>query len=172
MFKTLQGRIAPLFSSAQARKSGRAGLHGACVVVLAGLAIQLALGMVVNMYVDIPASDAQASYLREIETAPAMLTAHAVTGLVVLAVAVVLLLRAIALRDGAVLIPAAAGLMAVLGAFGAGEAFVKNGADSASLAMAILTGVALLCYTGLHAIIGKEAHARQRAREYHADLVN
>lgn len=171
MFKTLQGRVAPLFSTAQARRSGRAGLHGACVLVLAGLAIQLALGMILNIYVAIPSGDARASYLREIETAPAMLTAHAVTGLVVLGVAVILLLRSIALRDGAVLFPAVAGLMAVLGAFGAGEAFVKNGADSTSLAMAILTGAALLCYTGLHAVIGRSP-TTQNAGQYRADIAD
>lgn len=160
MFRMMQEQVSPLFSTTRAQSSGRAGLHGACVVVLAGLAIQLALGMILNLYGTVPAGDARASYLREIETAPAMLTAHAVIGLVVLVSAVVLLLRAIALRDMAVLLPTAGGLAAVLGAFGAGEAFVKNGDNSTSLAMAILTGVALLCYTALHAIIGKRSRSR------------
>lgn len=172
MFKMLQGRVTTISSVAEAQRPGRAGLHGACVVVLAGLAVQLVLGMFLNLYVTIPAGDARASYLREIETAPAMLTAHAVTGLVVLASAVILLLRAIAMRDKAVLLPAVAGLAAVLGAFGAGEAFVKNGDNGTSLAMAALTGVALLCYIGLHAIIGKRPRAREDTREYQADLAN
>ncbi|MGH3167048.1 MAG: hypothetical protein ACRDN0_14315 [Trebonia sp.] len=56
---------------------GRARLHQACLIILTGLAIQLALGMILNLYIAVPAGDARASYLREIETAPAMLTAHA-----------------------------------------------------------------------------------------------
>ena len=47
---------------------------------------------------------------------------------------------------------AAAGLTAIGGAFAAGEIFVRNGQSSASLAMAILTGVALLCYVGTLAL--------------------
>ena len=47
---------------------------------------------------------------------------------------------------------AAAGLTAIGGAFGAGEIFVRNGQPGASLAMAILTGIALLCYVGMLAL--------------------
>jgi hypothetical protein len=140
------------------------------VVVLAALAIQLAIGMVLNLYVTVPADDARASYLQEIQTAPVMLTVHALLGLAVLASAAILLLQAIALRDVLVLTPAAAGLLAVLGAFGAGEMFVKNGDSGTSLTMAILTCVALLCYIGLHAIIGRHDRDRKRARQYRADL--
>jgi len=43
---------------------------------------------------------------------------------------------------------AAAGLTAIGGAFAAGEIFVHNGQSGASLATALLTGVALLCYIG------------------------
>jgi hypothetical protein len=43
---------------------------------------------------------------------------------------------------------AAAGLTAIGGAFASGEIFVRNGQSAASLAMALLTGVALLCYIG------------------------
>jgi hypothetical protein len=176
MFEILQQHLMPVFSVANARRMGRAGLHWACVIVLIGLVIQLALGMVLNLYITIPADDARASYLREIETAPGMLTAHALVGLLVLAAAGILLLRAIALRDALVITPVAAGLAATIGAFAAGEVFVKNGDNSASLSMAVLTGAALLCYIILHAIISRHAIiGRQRAlaregRPYSADL--
>ncbi len=79
-----------------------------------------------NLYTVIPAGDAQVSYLREIETAPGMLTAHALLALLLLATAGIMLLRAIALRDMTVIALVAAGLAALLGAFAAGEEFVKN----------------------------------------------
>jgi hypothetical protein len=132
---------------------GRAGLHQPCLIILAGLTIQLALGLVLNLYVAVPASDAQASYLREIETAPVALTAHALVALLLIATAALMLLRAIALRDVAVIALVATGLAALLGAFVAGEVFVRNGADSTSLTMGMLTGASLLCYIILEAVI-------------------
>ncbi len=156
MFEMLKGRLMPIISAERARRMGRACLHQACLVIMIGLVIQLALGMVLNLYVAIPAADARASYLREIETAPLALTAHALLALLLLATAGLMLLRAIALRDRMVIALVGAGLAALLGAFAAGELFVKDNADSASLSMAFLTGVALLCYAVLQAIIVRQ----------------
>ena len=164
MFEMLQERLMPLFSAETARRMGRAGLRQPCLVILTGLAVQLALGMVLNLYITIPVADARASYLREIETAPGVLTAHALVALLLLATAGVMLLRAIALRDMAVIALVAAGLTALLGAFAAGELFVKDNETSASLAMAMLTGTALLCYACLQAVIIRQRPlVRERA---------
>jgi hypothetical protein len=161
----------PVFSTANARRMGRDGLYWACLVVLIGLVVQIVLGMILNLYITIPAADARASYLREIETAPGMLTAHTLVGLLLLAAASILLLRAIALRDMAVIALAASGLAALLGAFAAGEVFVRNGERSASLSMAILTDVALLCNICLQAIIiRRRPLVRKGADGYRADL--
>jgi hypothetical protein len=153
MFEMLQVHLVPFLSAANARRMGRAGLHQPCLIILTGLVIQLALGMILNLYIAIPADGTRTSYLREIETAPGMLTAHALVALLILATAGTLLLRAVALRDMAVIALVAAGLAALLGAFAAGEVFVRNDESSASLCMAILTGAALLCYIFLQAII-------------------
>jgi hypothetical protein len=170
MFGMLQGRFMSVFSTANARRMGRAGLHWACLVVLIGLVIQLVMGMILNLYITIPAA-ARASYLREVETAPGMLTAHVLVAVLLLAAACILLLRAIALRDMAVITPAAAGFAALLGSFAAGEVFVRNGERSASLSMAILTSVALLCNICLQAIIIRQRSAvRGGAVGYRADL--
>jgi lysylphosphatidylglycerol synthetase-like protein (DUF2156 family) len=155
-----------IFSAGNARRMGRAGLHQACLLILTGLVIQLALGMILNLYIAIPAADARASYLREVETAPGMLTAHALVALLLLATSGVMLLRAIALRDTAVIALAATGLAALLGAFAAGEAFVRDSGSSASLSMAILTGVALLCYICLQAIISGERPRSPEGRRW------
>ena len=70
--------------------------------------------------------------------------------------------RAVAVRDRLLAVLAAAGLAAIAGAFAAGEIFVRNGMPFASLAMAVLTGVALLCYVGTLALA---TAARQRGTE-------
>ncbi len=60
--------------------------------------------------------------------------------------------RAVGSRDRLLAVLATGGLTAIGGAFGAGEIFVRSGQDTASLAMAVLTGVALLCYIGTLAL--------------------
>ncbi len=162
MFEMLQERLMPIFSADYARRMGRAGLHHACLVVMAGLAIQLALGTVLNLYVPISHADSRASYLREIETAPVALTAHALVALLLLATAALMLLRAIALRDMVAIALVATGLAALVGAFASGELFVRDDGSSASLSMAISSGVALLCFTSLQAVIVQQ---RSRALE-------
>ncbi len=152
MFEMLQERLILVLSAANTRRMGRAGLHRPCLIILTGLVIQLALGMILNLYIAIPAAGGRTSYLREIETAPGMLTAHALLAMLILATEGILLVRAVALRDMAVIAPVAAGLAGLLGAFAAGEVFVRNDKSSASLSMAILTGAALLCYICLQAV--------------------
>ena len=60
--------------------------------------------------------------------------------------------KAVAEGDRLLAVLAATGLTAIGAAFGAGEIFVRNGQPGASLAMAVLTGVALLCYVGTLAL--------------------
>ena len=48
-----------------------------------------------------------------------------------------------------------AGLLVILGAFGAGSSFTKDGSNGASLAMALLAAVAMLCYAANLVILGK-----------------
>ena len=125
---------------------GLTGLRLPCMATLIALAVQFSLGTFVNLYVPVSASDAHASYLREIKTAPVALTAHALLGLLLIGAAGLLLLRAIRIRDGLMIATVAAGFAAISGAFAAGEVFVRNGQSGTSLAMAVLTGVALVCY--------------------------
>ena len=56
-----------------------------------------------------------------------------------------MLVRAIVARRRPAIASSAAGLAAIAAAF-SGATFVSNGQEGASMAMAILTGVALLCY--------------------------
>jgi hypothetical protein len=143
------------------RRTGQAGLRRMSVAALVMLVVQYGLGIFLNLYVSIPASDAHAGFFQEIATAPLALTVHALLGLGLIGTAVLLVARAVGVRDRLLAVLATAGLTAIGGAFGAGEIFVKNGQSSASLAMAILTGAALLCYVGVLAL-AERAAARSR----------
>jgi hypothetical protein len=134
------------------RRPVRAGLRRACLAALIMLVAQYGLGIFLNLYVAVPASDAHAGIFGEIATAPLVLTVHALLGLALIAAAILLVVRAVSVGDRLLAVLAAAGLTAIGGAFAAGEIFVRNGQSSASLAMAILTGVALLCYVGTLAL--------------------
>jgi hypothetical protein len=161
MFTMLQGLVTPIISGKAARERGPAGLRPLCLVALIALVIQFVLGTILNLYVTIP-DYSRASYLQEIEKAPAYLTAHALVGLVLLGTAVLLLFQAAALRAPAIITLLATGLAALLGAFIAGEAFVKDGADTSSLWMSLLTGIALTSYISVQAMIATAAR-RQAA---------
>jgi aspartate oxidase len=65
----------------------------------------------------------------------------------------VLVFRAVQAKSGAVLATSIAGLVAILAAGGAGSSFAQDGADGASLGMAIATAVAMLCYAANLVII-------------------
>jgi hypothetical protein len=113
------------------------------------LVAQYGLGIFLNLYVSVPASDHDAGLAHEIASGPGSLTLHATLGLVLIVTSVVLLVRAIAVRSPVIILLVALALTAILGAFAAGEVFVRGGgSNSASLIMAFLTGVALLCDIG------------------------
>jgi hypothetical protein len=129
-----------------------------CLATMLMLAVQFSLGMIVNLYVSVPASDQHASFAQEVRTAPFALTLHVLVGLVLIGAAGVFIVRAAGTRDWLVIVLAGAGLGAILAAFAAGEAFVRNGQTSVSLTMAVLTGAALACYT---AALGRLAAAHR-----------
>ena len=145
------------------RRPGRAGLRRVCVAALIMLVVQYGLGIFLNLYVAVPAADAHAGIFTEIATAPLALTVHALLGLALIGTAILLVVRAVGVGDRLLAWLAAAGLTAIGGAFGAGEIFVRNGMPGASLAMAVLTGVALLCYVGTLALA--TAAQREVARQ-------
>ena len=154
-----------LARSGQARPGrpgrGRPAVGRMSAIALVMLVLQYGLGMILNFYVEVPAADAHAGIFTEIATAPLALTAHALLGVCLAGTAVLAVARAMALRDRTLAVLAAAGLAAIVGAFVAGEMFVKNGEDSTSFAMAMLTGAALLCYVTLLVLTGGNRVAQQ-----------
>lgn len=130
------------------RLPGTANMRRDFLAVIVALVAQFGLGMILNLFVAVPAADARAGFIAEVRTAPLGLTVHALLGTLLIGGAVILVARAARARDRLVLACAVAGLAAVAGAFAAGELFVRDGRDGVSLTMALLTGVALVSYAG------------------------
>ena len=74
----------------------------------------------------------------------AALAVHAGLGLLLLLGSIALVVRAVVARTGFFVVTSVVTLLAVLGAAGSGASFVNAGQDGASLAMGLLTAVALL----------------------------
>jgi hypothetical protein len=144
----MAGEAIRVASGKHTRRMELEAVRQVSLAALIMLVIQYGLGISLNLYIAVPASDAHAGIMREIANGPVMLTLHALLGLALIGTALVLLFRAIRLEDRVTAVLAAAGLTAIGGAFASGEIFVRNGQNGASLAMALLTAVALLCYIG------------------------
>ena len=144
----MAGGVVRVVPGRHSRRVELEGLRRVSLAALVMLVVQYGLGIILNLYIAVPASDAHAGIMQEIASGPAMLTLHALLGLGLIGAALALLVRAVRLEDRVIAVLAAAGLTAIGGAFASGEIFVHNGQPGASLAMALLTGVALLCYIG------------------------
>jgi hypothetical protein len=127
------------------------------------LLVQYALGMVVNLYVTVPARDQGGGLLTAIGRAfangPASLAIHAGLGLLILAGTISLVVRSVLSRRRPLIWLSAVTLLAVLGAAFNGAAFVNSGNDGASLGMALLTAVALACLAVILFVTGSAGAA-------------
>ena len=101
---------------------------------------------------------------RALTSQPAALAVHAGLGLLMLIAGVSVLIRAIMARYWPAIVASAAGLLAIAGAAGSGASFVSDGQTGASMAMAVLTGVALLCYLGNLVTAGSPAVIKREGR--------
>ena len=119
--------------------------------MVVALLVQYALGMVVNLYVTVPASDHGGGVLAAIGRAfangPVALAIHAGLGLLIILGIINLVVRSVLSRrrpeDG----EQGHRRQPNERAASSGAAFVNSGTNGASLGMAMLTGVALLCLT-------------------------
>jgi hypothetical protein len=113
------------------------------------LLVQYALGMVVSLYVTVPAGDHGGGILaavgRAFSAGPVALAVHAGLGLLLIAAGINLVIRSARSGHRALIWLSAVSLLSILGAAVNGAAFVNSSAAGASLAMGLLTGVALAC---------------------------
>jgi hypothetical protein len=122
------------------------GLRRAGFAAFVMLVVQFALGIYVNLYVTVPSADHGHGFGQAIANGPAGLTLHIVLGLLLILAAIGFLVQAILARQPALIAAAVLGLLAMIGAAASGSAFTGSGRDGASMAMAALAAVGLLCY--------------------------
>jgi hypothetical protein len=134
------------------QQAGRAvsGMRRQALAASAALILEYLLGIGVNLYVTVPAADRGSgigqAIGRAIAHGPAALALHAAIGLLLVAAALAALARAIRARLRLAAIAAGIALLCLTGAAASGARFVGSGKAGASMAMAVLTGAALLCY--------------------------
>jgi hypothetical protein len=122
------------------------GLRRASFAAFVMLVVQFALGIYVNLYVTVPSADHGHGLGQAIADGPAGLTLHIVLGLLLILAALGFLVQAILARWPALIAVAVLGLLAMIGAAASGSSFTGTGKDAASMAMAFLAAVGLLCY--------------------------
>jgi hypothetical protein len=129
---------------------GDRGLRANAFAVVVMLLLQYGLGIWVNVYATLPASDQGkgtfAAFGAAVADGPVALTLHAVLGTLLLVAAVSHLIRAALARKAATTVIAAVALLAIGAAWLSGARFTGSAANGASFGMAIAAAVALLCY--------------------------
>jgi hypothetical protein len=126
--------------------AGLARLRRGSMAVLVLVVAEYGLGMYVNLYVTVPRTDHGRSVGSAIANGPAMLSVHAVLGLLLGLAALGVLAQAVMVRRLGVIALSAAGLFTLALASVAGTSFTSGGDPGDSMAMSVLTGVGLLCY--------------------------
>jgi hypothetical protein len=104
------------------------------------LLVQYALGMVVNLYVQVPSG--RAGY----GAAAPVLVLHAAVGITVTAGAISLAARSVAARARRIVAPGIIAAVALAAATAGGATFLGTGVSGASLAMALCAAIAISCY--------------------------
>jgi hypothetical protein len=139
-----------------------ARVRQASQAALALLVAEYVIGMYVNLYVTIPRADHSHSLGTAISNGPAMLTIHAVIGLLLGLAALGVLVRAVIARHLGAIASSVAGLLVLAFASAAGASFTSSGQPSESMAMSVLTGVGLLCYAANLYLLRPPSHRRTR----------
>jgi hypothetical protein len=121
-------------------------LRRGSLAVLVLLVVELTIGMYVNLYVTVPGADHGGSLGRAIANGPVSLSLHAVLGLLLGLGALGVATQSILVRRPGLIIASFIGLVAMIFASVAGTGFTRTGDNSASMAMSLLAGIAVLCY--------------------------
>src|SRR5579863_5562576 len=119
------------------------------------LIIQFVLGTAYSLYGTAPASGKSVGMF----SSP-LLAIHVILGILIIIAAIMLVVRAVQARHTPSVATTVVGLLVILGAFGAGSSFTRDGNNGASLGMALLTAIAMLCYAVNMVILGKPGAGR------------
>lgn len=115
-------------------------LRGTAFGLLMLLLVQFALGMVVNLYVHVPAGP------EGYGPAVPALVLHGLVGLALIGGSLSLAVRAVRARARQAVVPAVTAAVVLLVAASGGLEFLGSGPDVASLIMALCTAIAVCCY--------------------------
>lgn len=136
--------------AALATTGGDRGLRPNAFSAVVILLAEYGLGIWVNLYAQIPASDQGkgvfAAFGSAVADGPLTLALHALIGTLLLVTAIAFVIRAVLARRAAATVLGAVALLAVIAAWLSGARFVGASANGASFGMAMATGVVLLCY--------------------------
>ncbi len=144
-------------------------LRGNALGAVVMLLIQYSLGISVNLYSTLPAANRGKSlfggFAAAVGNGPVLLTLHALLGSLLLITALAAFTRSLRLGARPAIVLSAVALLAILAAWIAGSAFVGRQQNDASLAMALATAAAILCYTLVIFLLGifSPAHAASRS---------
>ena len=130
--------------------AGARALRGTLLGLLIALVVQAVLGAGVNLYVTTPQSARGAGILaasgKAISDGGPALALHAVLAALVTLGSIAAVVRAVRARRRPAIMACSAGFACLLGAFAAGAAFVGDTTSGSSMAMAVLTGAAMIAY--------------------------
>ena len=147
------GRATPATRGASAAARADRGLRPNSFAAAVMLLAEYGLGIWVNLYAEIPASDhgkgVFAAFGAAVADGPAGLALHALLGTLLLVTAIILVIRAVLARRAATIAISVVALLAIITAWLSGARFTGSEGDGASFAMAMATGVALLCYVAI-----------------------
>ncbi len=142
------------------------GLRINSFAAVVALLIEYGLGVWVNLYGHLPASDHGANltvgFGRAVSAGPVGLSIHALLGLLLVVSAVAALLRAVLVRRAPLIAAAVAGLLAIVVAGLSGASFVGTASNGASMSMATAAGVAVGAYAVILLISGDAQDQRAR----------
>jgi uncharacterized membrane protein YhaH (DUF805 family) len=129
----------PAIDRPVAQQAGRINRSSFGLVIM--LVIQDVLGAAYNLYGKMPSSGKSIGMF----SSP-LLAIHTIFGILLILAAIDLLVRSIRASVRPAVITSIIGLVAIIAGAGAGSAFTQDGANGASLGMAIASGVAMIAY--------------------------
>jgi hypothetical protein len=144
----------------QGRARGVIGLRANALAGLVMLLIEYSLGISVNLYSQLPRSDAGKTLFAGLGAAvgngPFLLAFHAVLGTLLLLTGGGAVVRAARLGARPLIALSAGALLATVVAWLSGSEFIGHTKNSASLTMALAAAVAILCYALVIFVLGVE----------------
>lgn len=140
-----------------ARSRAFRGLRLQLYIVILLLTIETVLGIAVNLFAKLPASDTGdtmfSAFGAAIGSGPVSLAVHAIVGALVVLAGISVLIRAAGSRSTLQTVLAIIGLLAMVGAWISGATFVGAQSDGTSFGMTMATALAVLVYaTALFAV--------------------